>query len=193
MVKLDTHPRHSPKQRRAARKATSALKVHNLSAFITGCQAKIYLQVYSLAHFRANARPLRHTEPDNARPLSHTEILSHTEPPQKCSSGTARAGILENFTVCMSNPPLEIQANIHLVFYPPGQGLPLASPRISQQCCPPSRGELTGCQQEPHAVHGPFLQLRHTLPPAEERTGSPGRGHRHAKRQSTTPRNSARG
>ena len=45
------------------------------------------------------------------------------------------------------------------------------------------RGELAGHQQEPHAVHGLLLQLRRALPPAEERTGSPGRGHRHAKPQ----------
>ena len=29
--------------------------------------------IYSLAHVRADARPLRHTEPDNTGPLSHTE------------------------------------------------------------------------------------------------------------------------
>ena len=46
-----------------------------------------------------------------------------------------------------------------------GQGLPLVPPWISWQCCPPSHGELAGHQQEPHAVHGPLLQLRHTLPP----------------------------
>ena len=65
----------------------------------------------------------------------------------------------------------------------PGQGPPLAPPRISWQCCPPSRGELAGHQQEPHAVHGPLLQLRRALPPAEERTRSPGHGHHHAKPQ----------
>ena len=65
----------------------------------------------------------------------------------------------------------------------PGQGPPLAPPRISRQCCPPSRGELAGHQQEPHAVHGPLLQLSSALPHAEERAGSPGRGHRHAKPQ----------
>ena len=65
----------------------------------------------------------------------------------------------------------------------PGQGPSLAPPRISRQCCPPSRLELAGHQQEPHAVHGPLLQLRRALPPAEERTGSPGHGHRHAKPQ----------
>ena len=65
----------------------------------------------------------------------------------------------------------------------PGQGLPLAPPQISRQCCPMSRGEFAGHQQEPHAVHGPLLQLRRALPPAEERTRSPGRGHRHAKPQ----------
>ena len=37
--------------------------------------------------------------------------------------------------------------------------------------------------QEPHAVHRPLLQLRRALPPAEERAGSPGHGHRHAKPQ----------
>ena len=65
----------------------------------------------------------------------------------------------------------------------PGQGPPLTPPRISRQCCPLSPGELAGHQQEPHAVHGPLLQLRHALPHAEERAGSPGRGHRHAKPQ----------
>ena len=58
----------------------------------------------------------------------------------------------------------------------PGQGPPLAPPRISRQCCPPSRGELASHQQEPHGVHRPLLQLRRALPPAEERTGSPVRG-----------------
>ena len=57
-----------------------------------------------------------------------------------------------------------------------GQEPPLAPPRISWQCCPPSPGELAGHQQEPHAVHRPLLQLRRALPPAEERTGSPVRG-----------------
>ena len=65
----------------------------------------------------------------------------------------------------------------------PGQGPPLAPPQISRQCCPPSRGELACRQQEPHALHGPFLQLRLALPFAEERTESPGRGHRHSKPQ----------
>ena len=65
----------------------------------------------------------------------------------------------------------------------PGQGPPLAPPRISRQCCPPSRGELAGHQQEPHAVHGPLLQLSRALPHAEERAGSPGHGHCHAKPQ----------
>ena len=60
----------------------------------------------------------------------------------------------------------------------PGQGPPLAPPRISLQCCPPSRVELAGQQQEPHAVHGPLLQLRRALPPAKELTGN-----RHAKPQ----------
>ena len=49
------------------------------------------------------------------------------------------------------------------------------------QCCPLSRGELPGRQQEPHAVHGTFLQLCHALSPAEERTGSRGSGQCHAK------------
>ena len=39
---------------------------------------------------------------------------------QKHSSGAARAGIVENFAVCMSNSPSEIWLNIHLVFYPTG-------------------------------------------------------------------------
>ena len=64
-----------------------------------------------------------------------------------------------------------------------GQGPPLAPPRISRQCCPPSYGELAGHQQEQHAVHGPRLQLRSALPLNEERTMSPGRRRRHAKPQ----------
>ena len=59
----------------------------------------------------------------------------------------------------------------------------LAPPWISGQCCPPSCGELTGLQQEPHAVHGSFLQLRHAVPPAEEGTWSCGSMHHHTKRQ----------
>ena len=59
----------------------------------------------------------------------------------------------------------------------------MAPPRISRQCRPVSRGERAGHQHEPHAVHGPFLQLHRALPHAEEQTGSPGRGHCHAKLQ----------
>ena len=61
------------------------------------------------------------------------------------------------------------------------QGPPLAPPRISRQCCPSSCGKFAGHQQEPHAVHGPLLQLCCALTPAEERAGSPGHRHRHAK------------
>ena len=64
-------------------------QVPNLFAFATGCRAKNYLQdsVCSLAHFRAHARPVWHTEADNAWNLS--------EPPswaQKHSSGAATSG-----------------------------------------------------------------------------------------------------
>ena len=47
----------------------------NLFALVTGCGGSNYLQdsFCSLAHFRANARTLSHTEQDNARPLSRTE------------------------------------------------------------------------------------------------------------------------
>ena len=38
--------------------------------------------------------------------------------PQKHSSSAARAGIVVNFAVCMSNSSSEILPNIHLVFYP---------------------------------------------------------------------------
>ena len=56
--------------------ASSALTGTQFLAFVTGCLAQYYLQysVCSLAHFRANARPLRHKEPDNDGPLSHTEL-----------------------------------------------------------------------------------------------------------------------
>ena len=52
-----------------------------------------------------------------------------------------------------------------------------------RQCCLPSHGELAGHQQEPHAVHEWFLKPCRTVPPAKERTGSPGSVHCHAKPQ----------
>ena len=42
-------------------------------------------------------------------------------------------------------------------------------------------GELVGGQQEPHAVHGSFLQPRRALQPAAVRTACPGSGQCHAK------------
>ena len=83
-------------------------------------------------------------------------------------------------------PALQGQDGLHSQcrnLHGPGQGPPLAPPRISRQCCPLSRGELAGHQQEPHAVHGPLLQLRRALPQAKKRAGSPGHRHRHAKPQ----------
>ena len=47
---------------------------------------------------------------------SHT--LSPPPTPQKCSLGLARAGIVENFAICMWNSPSEIWPNIQLVFIP---------------------------------------------------------------------------
>ena len=76
-------------------------QVLNLFAFATACRAKNYLQdsVCSLAHFRADARPLRHPEPDNS----------------------ARAGIVENFAICMSNSLSEIWfGQIYTFFIPQG-------------------------------------------------------------------------
>ena len=75
----------------------------------------------------------------------------------------------------------------------PGQGPPLAPPRIIRQCCPPSRGELAGHQQEPHAVHGPLLQLRRALPHAEEKSWESWPRAPSCQAASTTPRNSAGG
>ena len=54
--------------------------------------------------FRANARALRHTEPDNTWPPLIRRAASQC---QKCSYGAARAGIVE-------------MPNIHLVFHPTG-------------------------------------------------------------------------
>ena len=88
-------------------------------AFATGCQAKNYLQdsVCSLAHFRANARPVGHTEADNAGNLSG---------PPACATetflGAATVGGVENLAVCLSHSPSEIWPNIHFVFYPTVSG-----------------------------------------------------------------------
>ena len=71
-------------------------------------------------------------------------------------------------------PAVRGQVRLHSrcrILHRPGQGLPLALPWINQQCYLTSCGELAGHQQEPHAVHGSFLQL------------CPGSGHRHAKPQ----------
>ena len=108
-------------------------------------------------------------------------------PSSSCSSMPNSGGSCAAKQSCepsrSSNPsPLHTmprRRNLHQ----PGQGPPLAPPQISWQCCPLSRGERARRQQEPHAVHGPFLQLCCALPPAEERTGSPGSGHHHAKPQ----------
>ena len=59
---------------------------------------KNYLQG-SLAHFRADPRPLWHTEPDNTRSLSCTEPPAHA--------------------ICMSQSPSEFLSNIYLVFSTP--------------------------------------------------------------------------
>ena len=62
---------------------------------------------------------------------SHTQ--SHQPTPQKCSSGTARAGIVENLHV---KYPSEIWPNIHLVFYPAGSS---AKKRKRQATTDPDR------------------------------------------------------
>ena len=87
---------------------------------------------------------------------------------------------IKSFLLCEAKTGYILDADLH----GPGQGPPLAPPQISRQCCTPPRGlAVSGHHQEPHAVHGPLLQLRRALPPVEERAGSPGRGHRHAKPQ----------
>ena len=65
-------PRRGPPPRGEQSPPALRSQVLNLFAFATGCQAKNYLQdsVCSLAHFRADARPVGHTEADNAGNLS---------------------------------------------------------------------------------------------------------------------------
>ena len=48
--------------------------------------------------------------------ISYTQ--SHQPTKQKRSSGAPTTGIVENFTLCLSNSPSEIWPNIHLIFYP---------------------------------------------------------------------------
>ena len=89
-------------------------------AFATGCLAQNYLQdsVCSLAHFRADARPVGHTGADNAgnlsRPPAHATNVPW-EPPRQ-------VGSVENLAVCLSHSPSAIWPNIHFVFYPAGSG-----------------------------------------------------------------------
>ena len=149
MVKLDTHPRLSPKHRCAARKATSTEAArddpepkqtklstaetpeeenchHPLGAHTYICllchwlSGKNYLQdsVCSLAHFRADARPFRHTEPDNAKPLSHTQ--SHQPKPQKCSSVLPEQVLLKILPFACQIPPLKFVHIFTLFFIPKG-------------------------------------------------------------------------
>ena len=90
---------------------------------------------------------------------------SHQEPPRHQAVLTRQASQMGHQELPAVRDGIHPQRrNLH----GPGQGPPLAPPRISRQCCLPSRGELAGHQQEPHAVHGPLLQLRCALPPAEE-------------------------
>ena len=70
------------------------LTVLNLFAFVTYCGGKRICRTHFVhLHFRANARPRRHTEPDNAM------SLSHTEPPTPQKRSSARTVIVEN-SVC---------------------------------------------------------------------------------------------
>ena len=116
LMKLDTHSRRRPRAKVSL--PTLPSQVLNLFAFVTGCRAKNYLQdsVFSLALFRADARPFWHTEPDKAGSLQ--PML------QKRSSGHSRAGIVENFAICMLNSPSEIWSNIHFGFFIPQRAAP---------------------------------------------------------------------
>ena len=119
---------------------------------------------------------------------------SHQEQPRHQAVHTRQAGQMGHQEL----PAVRDQDGLHSRrrnLHRPSQGPPLAYPRISWQCCPPSHGGLTGHQQEPHAVHGPLLQLRHALPPSgrwrtnwESWPWAPP-----CQATSTTPRNSARG
>ena len=83
---------------------------------------------------------------------------------------------IKSFLLCEAKTGYKVNVEIYT-----GRVKSLSPSWISRQCCPLSLGELTVIQQEPCAVHRSFLQLRHALPPAEERTGGPDSGHRHAK------------
>ena len=77
---------------------------------------------------------------------------SHQEPPCHQAVHTPQAGQMGHQEL----PAVRGQDGLHSRcrnLHGPRQGLPLAPPRISRQCCPLSRGELEGHQQEPHAVH----------------------------------------
>ena len=109
--------------------------------------------------------PLRHTERDN----DHHQTVH-----------TRQAGQMRHQELPAVRGPNWLhprRRNLHW----PGKRLPLAPPWIRWQCCPPSHGELACRRQEQHAVHGSFLQDCRVLLPAEERTGSSGSGHHHAK------------
>ena len=145
-------------------------------------RGQVRQDLQSQAHARQNApslSPLLQPPPAAQPGRGHD---SHQERPRHQAVHMPQAGQMGHQEL----PAVRGQDGLHSRrrnLHGPVQGPPLAPPRFSRQCCPPSHGELAGHQQEPHAVHGPLLQLSRALPHAEERAGSPGRGHRHAKPQ----------
>ena len=137
-------------------------------------RGQVRQDLQSQAHARQNAPSLspQLQPPPATQPQRGHD--SHQEPPRHQAVHTRQAGQMghQELAAVRGQDGLHPRCrNLHW----PGQGPPLAPPRISRQCCLRSGGELAGHQQEPHAVHGPLLQLR--------RAGSPGRRHRHAKSQ----------
>ena len=105
MVKLDTHPRHSPKQRRK--------EIHLCAHRYTIClllslavRPKIICRTQFVHLYISELTPGSSGTQSQTKPgPSHTQSRQLT--PQKRSSGTTRAGAVENFAVACQVPSLK--------------------------------------------------------------------------------------